>query len=104
MDYILIFCTINDLEKAKVISRVLVGEKLTACVNIIPKVTSIYFWNDEIVEDGEYLMIAKTKKDLFDEVKSMIIELHPYEVAEVISIDIKDGSKPYLDWIKNSVK
>lgn len=104
MDYILIFCTINDLETAKVISRVLVGEKLTACVNIIPKVTSIYFWNDEIVEDGEYLLIAKTKKELFDEVKSMIIELHPYEVAEVISIDINDGSKPYLDWIKNSIK
>lgn len=104
MEYILIFCTINDIGKAKEISKTLVREKLTACVNILPNVTSIYSWEGEIVQDGEYLMIAKTKKELFKEVKERIIELHPYEVAEVISMDITDGSAPYLDWIKNSVK
>lgn len=61
MEYILIFCTINDVDKAKMISRTLVEKKLTACVNILPNVTSIYSWKGEIVEDGEYLMIAKTK-------------------------------------------
>lgn len=104
MEYNLIFCTINDIEKAKEISKTLVEEKLTACVNILPNVTSVYAWKGEIIEDGEYLMIAKTKKALFDDVKERIIELHPYDVVEVISMDIKDGSAQYLDWINKSVK
>ena len=104
MEYILVLCTINDMNKAKKISGKLVREKLAACVNIIPKISSIYFWKDEIVEDEEYLMLIKTKNILFDELKQRIIELHPYEVAEVVSLKIDNGSKAYLKWIGNSTK
>ena len=104
MEYILVLCTINDMNKAKKISGKLVREKLAACVNIIPKISSIYFWKDEIVEDEEYLMLIKTKNILFDELKHRIIELHPYEVAEVVSLKIDNGSKAYLEWIGNSTK
>lgn len=104
MEYILVLCTINDMNKAKKISGKLVREKLAACVNIIPKISSIYFWKDEIVEDEEYLMLIKTKNILFDELKQRIIELHPYEVAEVVSLKIDNGSKAYLEWIGNSTK
>lgn len=104
MEFIMIFCNINDLESAKVISRVLVGEKLAACVNIVPKISSVYFWDEKIVEDEEFLMLIKTRKSLFEEVKSMILEMHPYEVPEVISINIEEGSKDYFNWISDSTK
>ncbi len=78
MEYILVLCTINNLENAKQISKTLVTEKLAACVNIIPGLTSIYSWKQEIVEDTELLMLIKTKKILLNELKSRIVELHEY--------------------------
>ena len=69
-----------------------------------PSSSGVYFWKDEIVEDEEYLMLIKTKNILFDELKQRIIELHPYEVAEVVSLKIDNGSKAYLEWIGNSTK
>ncbi len=104
MKYILILCTINSLESAKQISKKLVEEKLAACVNIVPNMTSIYSWNDEIVEDTEFLMLIKTKEELFDEIKSRIVQLHEYEVPEVVSFEIKDGLDSYLNWIKKETK
>lgn len=104
MEYILVLCTINNLENAKRISKTLVAEKLAACVNIIPGLTSIYSWKQEIVEDTELLMLIKTKKTLLNELKSRIVELHEYEVPEIISFDIKDGLEKYLDWISSETK
>lgn len=104
MEHIIVLCTINDLAAAKEISRKIINDKLAACVNIIPKISSIYYWNDEVVEDEEYLMILKTRKSLFEALKYTIIKLHPYDVPEIISLDISDGSKLYLDWITASTK
>lgn len=102
MEYIVIFCTTNNKENAELIGHSLVQEKLAACTNIIPKMTSIYSWNNQIVKDEELLLVIKTKKELFDDVKNKILSLHSYDVPEIISIDIKEGSKPYLDWIKEN--
>lgn len=103
MDYIIILCTIDNIENARIISKNLVEEKLAACVNIIPNLTSVYTWENKIVEDKEYLMLIKTVKKYFEKIKTRIIELHPYEVCEVISVKIDEGSKPYLDWLKSSL-
>ena len=102
-DFVLVFCTINDFEKAREISRKLLEEKLIACSNIIPKVTSIYQWKGDICEETEYLMLMKTKYAVFDVLKVRITELHPYEVPEVLAIDIKEGIEDYLNWVEQSV-
>lgn len=104
MNYILIFSNTNDIKNAEIIANTLVEEKLAACINIIPKIISIYSWQNNIEKDEEYLLIIKTKQSLFEQVKEKIKILHPYEVPEIISIEIKDGNSNYLEWIKNNTK
>jgi periplasmic divalent cation tolerance protein len=98
---ILVLTTTNSKTSATKIGKELIKTKLAACVNIIEKVTSIYKWENEIVEDNEFLLIIKTKKDLFKKVEEEIKELHPYTIPEIISIDISLGSKEYVQWINS---
>lgn len=102
MNYILILSNTNDIKNAEIIANTLVEEKLAACVNIIPKIKSIYSWENKIVKDEEYLMLIKTKQALFEQVKEKITLLHPYEVPEIISIVINNGNNNYLEWIINN--
>ena len=90
------------MDSAETISTLLVKEKLAGCVNIIPKIKSIYSWDNKIEKDEEFLMVIKTKQALFELVKEKIILLHPYEIPEIISIKIDDGTTDYLNWIKNN--
>lgn len=104
MEKIIVLCTVNDLAVAKNLSKTLLEKKLIACANIVPQLVSIYEWKGEIVSDSEYLMIFKTKSLLFEELKTEIKSLHPYEVPEIISLKIDNGSKDYFDWIDTVVK
>lgn len=104
MDYIMVLSTTGNIEEAKTIAGKLLDNKLAACVNIIPKVISMYHWNNDVVSDEEVMLIIKTRKEMFDEVKASILKNHSYEVPEIISFDISNGSNDYLDWIFKSTK
>jgi periplasmic divalent cation tolerance protein len=94
--------TMPDKERATALARALVDEGLAACVNIVPGVRSIYQWDGRLQEDDEVLCLVKTRPSVFDRARARILELHPYEVPEILAFSVDDGSPAYLDWLKRS--
>lgn len=80
----------------------LVAEHLAACVNIIPGVRSIFFWDGKVCQEGEVLLIIKTNESSWNQLMARVKELHTYDIPEIVSIPITDGYKPYLDWLNQS--
>jgi periplasmic divalent cation tolerance protein len=92
-------CTCPDEETAATLARTLVQERLAACVNIVPKIRSIYRWDKQICDDGEVLLIIKTASDRFAALTERLVAIHPYECPEVIALDICAGHPDYLAWV-----
>ena len=103
MQYYSIYVTAGDEDEAKKIGKILVEEKLAACVNIHP-IRSIYRWEGNIEEEDEAAMFVKTKAGLADEVIKRVKELHSYEVPCIVSLPIAKGYPDYLKWIEESTK
>ncbi len=103
MDYIVVYITTPDYETAKKLADYLVNNKLAACVNIVDKIYSIYFWQGNIERDNESLMIIKTRADLFEKLEEEVKKNHPYSVPEIIAMPIIKGSNDYLKWIDETV-
>ena len=82
-----------------IIAEDLVSGRYAACVNILPGITSIYNWKDEVHRDSESLLIIKSRKALFNVIRDRIMALHPYEVPEIISCSISEANEKYLNWI-----
>jgi len=104
MSYCVIITNVSTIEEAKKIANGLVENKLAACTNIIPGVTSVYFWKDEVCEDNEQMLVIKTRRELFEQVRDFITENHSYELPEVIMLPIEAGSEAYLNWIKENTQ
>jgi periplasmic divalent cation tolerance protein len=98
--YILILITTNTKKEAEKIAESLVESRLVACVNIMPAVTSVYYWKGEVCKESEVLLVIKTRAEHFDTLVEKVTQLHSYEVPEIIALPILRGYKPYLDWIK----
>jgi periplasmic divalent cation tolerance protein len=96
-------CTVPDEETAGLIADALVSEKLAACVNIVPAIMSVYRWNDAIEHDQELLLLIKTSESVWPLLEARILELHPYELPEIIAVPIHTGQADYTQWIKNSL-
>jgi len=99
-DAVLLLSTCPDAGSAARIARALVEERLAACVNRVPGLTSIYCWRGEIHENGEVLLLIKSTRDRLESLRTRLIELHPYEVPELIALEIAAGHVPYLDWLR----
>ncbi len=98
-DKIVVLTTCETEEEASTIARTLVEKRLAACVNIMPSVKSIYRWKDKIEDASEILLIIKSRRDLFDALRTEISKIHSYELPELIAIPIVDGSESYLTWL-----
>ena len=99
----IIYITAGNIDEAKRIGRILVEERLAACVNIFP-ITSIYRWNENIEEANEFVILAKTRTGKVKDIENRVKQLHSYEVPCVISFKIDSGSEDYLHWIRECVK
>jgi periplasmic divalent cation tolerance protein len=102
--YKIIISTVPDEIEAGKIARTLLENRYVACVNIIPNIESLYWWQGKIESSREYLLIMKTVEDLVEETIITIKSLHSYEVPEAVVIPIENGFQDYLNWIKESVK
>jgi periplasmic divalent cation tolerance protein len=102
-DYIVVYVTAPENEAAE-LAKNLVEERLVACVNIVPGLRSIYWWQGKVEDEPEVLCIMKTRGNLFESLRDRVRELHSYEVEEIIALPIMAGNQPYLDWIKENTK
>ena len=102
--HIAILCTVPTFSVAQKIANELVSRELAACCNIIPGITSIYRWQGKVETDDELLIIIKSTEENYKAIENSIKELHPYEVPEILSFQIKQGLDKYLHWINEVTK
>jgi periplasmic divalent cation tolerance protein len=99
----IVLTTAGSVDEARRIAETLVDRKLAACVNIIPKVVSIYRWKGKVEEAEEWILLIKTASG-FEPVRDAILEMHSYELPECLSISIENGSLEYLKWLADSAE
>lgn len=95
----IILTTAGSQEEAGKIGHALVERRLAACVNIVPRIESVYRWQGKVETAQEWLLLIKTRTDAFERVRDAIGELHSYELPECIMLEIAEGDKAYLDWL-----
>jgi periplasmic divalent cation tolerance protein len=101
--YIVLFITTATVEEAQQISKVLLNQRKAACVNIVPKVSSLFWWQDKLDSAQESLLIVKTKASQLNEIVRLVKELHSYDIPEIIALPIVGGNQDYLEWIDKEV-
>jgi periplasmic divalent cation tolerance protein len=100
----IVFSTTGSEDEANKIAHYLVEHHLAACVNIIPKIESVYRWQGKVESSQEWLLLIKTKVEKFPGVRDAIRELHSYDLPECIAVSIEDGSAEYMEWLSESLK
>ena len=103
-EFFVILSTCPDTGTAERLGTALVEESLAACVNVVPGLRSIYRWNDAVQSDEEVLMLIKTTAARLEAARLRLVELHPYEVPEVVALPVADGHHAYLEWVSNSTR
>ncbi|NPA42273.1 MAG: divalent-cation tolerance protein CutA [Aquificae bacterium] len=100
--YLVVLIT-TPKDKGEEIASFIIENKLGACVNVVPEVSSIYWWKGNIERDKEALLVVKTSSRLFKDLLTKVKEIHPYTVPEIIALPIVAGNEDYLKWIEDSL-
>ncbi len=98
-----VLTTVPDAETGERLGRTLVEERLAACANVLPGVVSVYRWKGEIERSAEALVILKTTEERLPALQARAVELHPYDVPEVLALPVGAGHPPYLAWVDQEV-
>ena len=101
---IVVFVTASTGEEAHRIAELLLNQRKAACINIIPKVDSLFWWQGKLDSARESLLIVKTRASLLPEIVDLVKSVHSYEVPEIIAMPIVGGNEDYLRWIDSEVK
>jgi periplasmic divalent cation tolerance protein len=96
---LVVLITHDSPQEAERLAEVLVGEKLAACVNVLPGIVSIYRWQGAVQHDSEALMVVKTRRPLLQRLTARVKALHSYDEPEIVALPIVGGSESYLDWL-----
>ena len=102
--YTVLIITASNPEEAQQIANLLLNHKKAACVNIVPGVSSLFWWQGKIDSAQESLLMVKTKTSLLGEIITLIKQIHSYDVPEIIALPVVGGNQDYLDWIGREVK
>ena len=100
---LLVMTTVARAEDAEYIARELVERRLAACVNLMPPISSVYRWHGDVTREEERMLLIKTRSDRFAALRDRLLEIHPYEVPEVIAVPIEAGSDGYLKWLDDNL-
>ena len=101
---LVVLITAPSSEEGEAIACALVEEKLAACVNVIPGMTSLYRWRGELQREGEVLLVVKSRRGLFDRLAARVRELHSYQVPEIIALPVILGDEDYLRWLSEATQ
>ena len=101
---IVLFIATANAEEARRIADVLLSERKAACVNIVPRVSSFFWWQGKVDSAQESLLIVKTKASVLNQIVSLVKEHHSYDVPEIIALPIIGGNRDYLEWLGKEVK
>ena len=103
-DKIVVLASCGSAEEAGRVAERLVDERLAACVNVVPKVQSVYRWKGAVERAGEWLLVIKTSRENFDPLRRAIEAAHAYETPEILALPVVDGAPNYLEWLATELK
>jgi periplasmic divalent cation tolerance protein len=102
-DHVVALSTVASEEDALRIAHALVEQRVAGCVNVVSGVVSIYRWQGRVQRDEERLLVVKTRKDRLEALRAALVALHPYDVPELVALELAGGHAPYLAWLDDSV-
>lgn len=100
---LIVLTTVSSSEEGEHLAELIVGEKLAACVQILPQMTSVYIWEGKVQKESEHLLLAKTTEENYDKLEDFIRAHHTYETPEIVAIEAEKASAPYAKWLTDSL-